>query len=512
MDSTRHSLTEYLKQLQENQLVSDYQIEAGRENSPVAYISYDSRDIERDTLFVCKGSHFNADYLRAAVEKGAFCYVSETKYDLAEGEGVSYIIVRDIRKAMAFLADFYYNQIWKDLKIIGITGTKGKSTTAYFMKFILDGYLRDRKKPVSAIISGIDNYDGIVNEESHLTTPEALELHRHFSNAVRSGIEYLSMEVSSQALKYDRTLGVTFETGCFLNIGEDHISDVEHSSFDDYLESKLLLFRQCKTACVNINSDQIDRIMEASRACPHVVTFGLDERADVYGYDIVKSGKSISFMVRTKDFVKEFKITMAGLFNVQNALAAIAISQCLGIPMSYVAAGLRRARVSGRMEVYTSKSRNVQVIVDYAHNKLSFETLFQSTLREYPNKKITIVFGCPGKKALGRRKELGEIAGKYSDQVYITEEDAGEEPVLAICEEIARHVEMQDCSYAIIPDREEAIREAITRADDNTVILITGKGRETRQKRGTQYIDTPSDVEYVKKYLEIRQGRSGRNG
>ncbi len=502
MDKTLHSLAEYLKLLEDHKLVSDYKIGADDQNSLVRYISYSSKDIEKDTLFVCKGSHFSVDYLKSAVEKGANSYISETKYDLGKADGsVSYIIVNDIRRTMALIADYYYNQIWNDLKVIGITGTKGKSTTAYFMKFILDEYLKDRKKPVSAIVSGIDNYDGVINEESHLTTPEAMELHKHFSNAVKSDIEYLSMEVSSQALKYDRTLGITFDVGCFLNIGEDHISDVEHSSFDDYLESKLRLFGQCRMACVNINSDQIDRVLEASKACPHVVTFGLDEKADVYGYDIVKSGKSISFMVRTKDFVKEFKLTMAGLFNVQNALAAISISQCLEIPMSYVAAGLKKARVSGRMEVYTSKSSKVQVIVDYAHNKMSFETLFQSTLKEYPNKKITIVFGCPGKKAQRRRQELGEIAGKYSDQVYITEEDAGEEPVLKICEEIAQHVEKQDCSYAIIPDREEAIREAITNADDDTVVLITGKGRETRQKRGTKYIDTPSDVEYVQKYL-----------
>ena len=134
------------------------------------------------------------------------------------------------------------------------------------------------------------------------------------------------------------------------------------------------------------------------------------------------------------------------------------------------------------MEVYANKSK--QVIVDYAHNKMSFETLFQSTKKEYPNKKITIVFGCPGKKALGRRRELGEIAGRYSDYVYITEEDAGEEPVVKICQEIAEHVGKQECTYAIIVDREEAIKQAIETADDNTIVLITGKGRETRQKRG----------------------------
>ncbi|HWQ79841.1 MAG TPA: UDP-N-acetylmuramoyl-L-alanyl-D-glutamate--2,6-diaminopimelate ligase [Anaerovoracaceae bacterium] len=505
MDKTLHSLDEYLKRLDEHRLVSSHTVSAEKGSALVRYISYNSMDIEQDTLFVCKGNHFSVDYLKSAIQKGARCYISETKYDLGGAtDGIPCIIVNDIRRAMPLIADYYYNQVWKDLKIIGITGTKGKSTTAYFMKFILDEYLKDHKKPLSAIISGIDNYDGVVNEESHLTTPEAMELHNHFNNAVQSGIEYLSMEVSSQALKYDRTLGVTFEVGCFMNIGEDHISEVEHSSFEDYMESKLKLFGQCRMACVNINSDHIERVMEASKACPRVVTFGLDERADVYGYDIVKSGKTISFTVKTKEFVKEFRITMAGLFNVQNALAAIAVTRCLGIPMSYAAAGLKKARVSGRMEVYTGKNRNVQVIVDYAHNKMSFETLFQSTMKEYPNKKITIVFGCPGKKAQRRRQELGEIAGRYSDQVYITEEDAGEEPVLTICEEIAKHVEKHDCSYAIIPDREEAIREAIANADDNTVILITGKGRETRQKRGTKYIDTPSDVEYVKKYLEIK--------
>ncbi len=506
MDKTFHGITEYFKLLDNQQMVNDYDIKTEYRDRQIRYISFNSRDIQQDTLFVCKGAHFSADYLKSAIEGGSICYISEVKYDLhgfdLDHYDVSYIIVNDIRKSMALIADYFYNQIWKDIKTVGITGTKGKSTTAYFMKFILDGYLKEKKKPLSAIISGIDNYDGIVNEESHLTTPEAMDLHKHFNNAVKSNIEYLSMEVSSQALKYDRTLGVNFTVGCFLNIGEDHISDIEHPDFEDYLESKLRLFRQCEMACVNINSDHIDRVLEASKSCPHVVTFGLDEKADVYGYDIVKSGKTITFMVKTKDFIRAFKITMAGLFNVQNALAAIAISQCLNIPMSYVAAGLRKARVSGRMEVYTGKGSKVQVIVDYAHNKMSFETLFQSTLREYPNKKITIVFGCPGKKALGRRKELGEIAGKYSEQVYITEEDAGEEPVLKICEEIAEHVERQACSYVIIPDREEAIREAIFKADANTIVLITGKGRETRQKRGTKYIDTPSDVEFVKKYLK----------
>lgn len=508
MSRKLHPLEEYLKMLEENKLVSSFDMKDQDLTKMIHYISFNSMDVMEGTLFVCKGSHFSVDYLKAAIKRGAICYMSEVKYDLEDsdlqhGKDVPYILVNDMRKAMALLADFYFNHVWRELNIIGITGTKGKSTTAYFMKFILDEYLKDQNKPKSAIISGIDNYDGVINQESHLTTPEAMELHKHFDNAVNSHIEYLSMEVSSQALKYDRTLGINFDVGCFLNIGEDHISDIEHCSFDDYLDSKLRIFHQCKVACVNINTDYADKVMKAAAASPKVITFGLNENADVYGYDIIKSGKTISFTVRTDSYTKEFKLTMAGLFNVQNALAAIAISNSLNIPLRFIYAGLKKARVSGRMEVYTNKNKKLDVIVDYAHNKMSFETLFISTQKEYPNKKITIVFGCPGKKALSRRRELGELAGKYSNQVYITEEDAGEEPVIKICEEIAEHVEKQECNYSIIPDREEAIKEAIANADDNTVILITGKGRETRQKRGTLYIDTPSDVEYVKKYLEI---------
>jgi UDP-N-acetylmuramoyl-L-alanyl-D-glutamate--2,6-diaminopimelate ligase len=311
------------------------------------------------------------------------------------------------------------------------------------------------------------------------------------------------MEVSSQALKYDRTSGVMFDVGCFLNIGEDHISDIEHSDFEDYLNAKLLLFKQCKVCCVNLNSDHIDTVLEAARIhAPKVVTFGLTGEADIYGYDIKVNQKNITFKVKSDRFDKEFKMSIAGLFNVQNALAAISICYVLGIPLDNIYAGLKKAQVSGRMEIYTSKERNVNVIVDYAHNKMSFESLFTSTQKQFPGSKISIVFGCPGKKALGRRRELGEIAGKYSNKVFITEEDAGEEPVLKICEEIAEHVKSQDCDCEIIVDRGQAIKEAINTADDNTIVLITGKGRETRQKRGVQYIETPSDVEYVEQLLK----------
>jgi len=501
MNSKRHSIEEYIDLIESKGLKKKTNLSQDEIGRLVEYISYDSSDIEPGTLFVCKGAHFSKDYLEDAIGKGAFAYVSERVYEIEEGD-TPYIIVSDVRKAMAYIADLYYDRVWRNIKLAGITGTKGKSTTAYYLKYIFDEYLRSLQKSESAILSSIDNYDGVINEESHMTTPEAFVLHKHLENAVKSGIEFFTMEVSSQGLKYDRTLGITFDVGCFLNISEDHISHIEHPDFEDYLNSKLLLFDQCKTACVNLGSDQIDRILRcAKRHAPKVITFGFIENADVYGYNICAGQGCISFMARTDSFDMEFELTMQGIFNVENALAAIAACCALGVPESHIKNGLKKARSSGRMEVF--RSEGVDIIVDYAHNKMSFEALFDSTRKEFPEKKIFIVFGCPGYKALGRRRELGDIAGRYAERVFITEEDAGEEPVIKICEEIAEHVKISGCYYEIIPDRGEAIRKAIDSADGDTVILITGKGRETRQKRGLEYVDTPSDVEYVEKFLKI---------
>lgn len=505
MSNMVQNVEEYVQLLKEENLILETNLDVNDLGRLVRYISYNSRDIKLDTMFICKGTHFSEEYLKGAIKEGAFIYISERKYDLSELEkerSIPYIIVNDMRKTMAYISNKYYHQIWKNLELIGITGTKGKSTTTFFMRAILDDYLKDMKKPKSAVLSGIDNYDGVITEESHLTTPETLDLHKHFNNAVKSGIEYLTMEVSSQALKYHRTLGVEYSVGCFLNIGEDHISDAEHSDFEDYFNSKLKLFNQCRKACVNLDCDNVQRVLEVSQNCERVITFGTNNNADICGYDIKTNGNSINFYVRSDSFDEEFKINMPGIFNVSNALAAIAISYTLNIPLKNIHAGLKKAKVSGRMEVYTNREKDLYVIVDYAHNKMSFESLFASMKKEFPNKKISIVFGCPGKKALARRRELGDLAGQYSDHVFITEEDAGEESLMKICEEIAKHVQKHECPYSIVADRKEAIRQAITEADRDTIVLVTGKGRETRQKRGTNYIDTPSDVEYVKEFLK----------
>ena len=262
---------------------------------------------------------------------------------------------------------------------------------------------------------------------------------------------------------------------------------------------------------MNLDCDHAQRVLQAAQEGGRpVITFSQkNEEADVYASQVRKRGNDILFRVRTRRFQREFRLTMPGLFNVENALAAIAVCQGLNIPEQAVYVGLMKARVPGRMEVYSNADDTVTAIVDYAHNRMSFETLFRSVQAEYPGRRIVTVFGCPGKKALDRRKDLGEVAGANSDFIILTEEDSGEEDTVSICREIAQYVA---CDYSIEPNRGEAIRRAILSCQSPTVLLITGKGAETRQKRGSEYIDTPSDVDYVHTYLQEYDVSHGLDG
>ena len=348
------------------------------------------------------------------------------------------------------------------------------------------------------MISSIDTYDGVIREESRLTTPESVELMRHFRNAVDSHIDFLTMEVSSQALKYNRVDEITFDVGVFMNISEDHISPSEHPTLEDYFASKLRIFSQTRTALVCSDTDRYEDVMGAAQEADRVITFGTKEDSDVYGYDIRKGDGETLFRVRCERFDEEFSLTVPGLFNVENALAAIAVCNVYGIPVEYIRSGLRRARSRGRMECFTSADKKIVAIVDYAHNKLSFEKLFSSMKEEYPEYDIVTIFGCPGEKALVRRKDLGTISGQYSKKVILCAEDPGKEPVEQISRDIAQYV---TCPVEMIEDRGEAIRAAIAGVEKPTVILFTGKGDETRQKYGTQYVPCPSDVEYTEKAI-----------
>lgn len=466
----------------------------------IEHISYTSKNVLPNTLFICKGEGFKEEYLKSAVKGGACAYMSQVKYDV----DIPCILVNDVLTAMSALAAFHYDYPQNQLKLIAVTGTKGKSTTSYYIKAVLDNWLLSKNEQPCALISSIDTDDGVEHFESHITTPEGLDLHRHLRNAVDSSRKYCIVESSSQALKYGRLYGLCFEAGLFLNISEDHISPVEHKDLEDYFTSKLKIFEKSKYCAYNINSDMADRIKDAAvkNACEYS-SFGISENADLCGYDLENTGLKLHFKAKCSEFDAPFELSMPGKFNVENALGAISVALRLGIPLKNIQDGLKDAKASGRMEVFANGDHSKIVIVDYAHNFLSMSKLYEAVREEYKGREITTVFGCPGGKAVTRRRDLGMVAGINSDRIYLTEEDCDCESVRSISQDIGQYAERNCDNVFYIDDRTEAIRRAIFESSSNAVILLTAKGRETRQKRNHEYVEITSDVDLAQAFLAL---------
>lgn len=496
-----YTLKDYINALTNENLIEAVNLEGFDSSNSILKIAHNSKNVVPNTLYICKGLNYKAEYLDEAIKRGASIYVAESQ-NISKPD-FPHIIVNDIRKALAVISSLFYDYPYKKLNMIGITGTKGKSTTAYYIKSILDNYMKSKNLPDTAIVSSIDTYDGKTCKESFITSPESIDLQELIANAVDCKIQNLVMEVSSQALKLDRVYGIPYKFGIFLNISEDHISSIEHPDFDDYFNSKLKLFKQTEIACVNLDADNSNTILEHAKESKKVITFSTkNSKADVYGYNIKRVNHAFTtFRVKTSQFDKEFALAMPGVFNVENALAAICVAMAMNIPYENIYEALKTVRVSGRMESFVSKDGNTIIIVDYAHNKLSFEKLYSSTKQEYPGKKIITVFGCPGGKAKNRRKDMGTLAGIHSDFSYLTTDDPGPENALDICNEIANYIEQKNGEYKIIEDRGEAIKEAILN-NPGCVILVAGKGNDSTQKCGTKYIPYLTDTKYAEMALK----------
>ncbi len=494
-------LKEYEQKLKdEGLLISSTARHAAEEE--ISLVSFDSREACTGTLFLCKGAAFKETYLDDAFSKGAAAYVADREYPGKPG-----LIVSDIRRTQAVLANLFYGEAWRAFPLVGITGTKGKSTTTYYLKNILEKHCAKHELPPIGYLSTIDTFDGVEAFESHLTTPEALELGKRFSHARQAGLSAMLMEVSSQALKYDRTWGVIFDIGCFMNFGTDHIGSTEHPDLEDYFCSKMKFFNQCKTVVLNLDTERLSEVQAAIEASPCVeklITFSSHRKdADLWAENVRKEGSRICFTLMASDrrSLCEIALCMPGLFNVENALAACAMALQLGVPAEELAEGLADAKAAGRMELFENPQRELAVISDYAHNELSFDRLFASIRQEYPGWRIEALFGCPGGKGYQRREDLPRVTAKYADYVYVTEEDPGFEDVREICEIVAANLRKDGCPCEIIVDREEAIRTAIEKAPPRTVIALLAKGREEYMKRGAEYIPVESDSALAEKYI-----------
>lgn len=470
-------------------------VECKISDAEVIETTYDSREVKKGFLFYCKGKKFETKYLDDSIKNGAVVYVSEEKYS----ENCNYFIVNDIRSAMAIISNVFYEKSYLDLETIAITGTKGKTTVTHFIQNILDEFLKEK----SAIISTIETYTGLRSEESHLTTPEAPLLHKLFKETKDSDIKYLTMEVTSQAYKTKRVDKVKFKHGMFLNISEDHISEAEHSDYNDYLNCKLMLLDNVEDMVLNRDMDCYDVVKEkCEKLGVKYTTYGKDKNADFYYFDEKKLDKGFSFIVKNDSLnvTEEFTICMQGRFNIENAVAAATICYKLGVNTESIRSGLSKTIVDGRMNVY--EKDGVTIIVDYAHNALSFTKLYESIQLDYPNRNIISLGGGPGGKAYNRREDFGKIVGSGSNELILTAEDPQFERVEDICSDIIKFIP-ENVKYKVIPDRKEAIEYAYQNKKSGDVIILLAKGEEDYQKVEGVFTPYESDLKIIKNLLKI---------
>ena len=471
--------------LKEEDLLIDYtKIEAD-----IKYLSYDSRDIKEDTLFFCKGFNFKEEYLLSIKDK-ITCYVSETIYD----KDTSYILVNDVRKALAIISlNFYKDNLFK----IGITGTKGKTTTNFYIHNILKHHLG--YKP--GILATQYFYDGMEGE-THNTTPESLDLHRFLKTMSNNNLGYVSMEVASQATKLNRVYGMHFDIGCFLNIGEDHISSIEHKDFLDYLNCKIEFLTMCDSVIIYKQTDYYNDIIEKVQD-KNIITFGFTINCDYYIKDIKVLDDKIEFTILNNNKKRTFYITMQGTFNCINATCAVIVSDLLNISDENIQKGLSETKVEGRMEVVTDDIG--PIVVDFAHNRISAEAFYKSIKQTYKDKRIIAVFGCPGGRGMHRRRDMGSCAGEYADYIYLTADDPCGKNVVDICNDIVSFIKPKK-PYEIIEDRKTAIIKALSNRKKDDVLVIIGKGSEVYQMAKVGYDPYQGDMNIVKEYISNKEG------
>lgn len=441
-------------------------------------ISYDSRKVSADTLFVCKGLNFKAEYLEKAVADGLEVYVAEKPYE--EINAKLGIIVTDVRKALAILSMAFYDYPQEKLTIIGITGTKGKTTTAYFAKTVME---QATNHHTAFFSSEETTVDGKNYTESLLTTPESLEIYSMMAEAVGNGMTHLVMEVSSQAYKIDRVYGLTFDVGIFLNIGLDHVGPIEHPTFEDYFYCKRLLVKNSKIAVVNRDEDYFDVIKETAELYGRkLVTFGLADADYTYQTDTVDHLRfNVASSKNSLDLAGSYVLEIPGDFNQSNALAAAAACRLAGADIEAIKNGLAHTTVPGRMNIL-SHPNGAQVYVDYAHNYISFKALFDFAKSVRPDGQIIVVTGSSGGKAQSRRPDIGRAIGEYADIAVLTADDPNYEDPRDVTRAIAAAINNEQVHVIEEIDREQAIITGLRFAKPKDTVIIAGKGTEHYMK------------------------------
>ena len=461
----------------------EYECVQGSLDKEIRALVYDSRKVQQGSVFVCiRGMNYDGhDYVKEVVSKGVVAVVVEREIEKMP-ETVTVIQVQDTRYALAFLSASWFSHPADKLKIIGITGTKGKTTTTYMVKSILEAAGRK-----VGLIGTIESIIGESHKPSANTTPESYILQETFKDMVEAGLDTVVMEVSSQALKLHRTQGFVFDYGIFTNLEPDHIGPGEHESFEEYAACKGLLFKQCKVGIVNGDDASVQAILEG-HTCT-VITYGLKEGNDLQATALSLSHRpgALGVCFETKGLLQSsIEVSSPGQFSVYNALTAIAICLQFGVPEEAIQKALLEVKVKGRIEM-VKVSEDFTFLIDYAHNAMALKSLLV-TLREYQPHRLICLFGCGGNRSKIRRYEMGEVSGTLADLTIITSDNPRFEEPMDIIEDIKTGIRKTEGKYLAICDRKEAIRYAISHGEKGDIIVLAGKGHEDYQEiKGVKY-------------------------
>ena len=448
----------------------------------ISDICYDSRNIKPNCIFVClKGVKFDGhDYMNEAFSKGASVVVVQEDVDF---KNIPIIKVENTRKFLALASANFFGNPDKKLKTIAITGTKGKTTTSFMVRSILEK---------AGLKTGIIGTIGVVMDENitklNNTTPESYEIHKNFKEMVDNGAKCVVMEVSSIGVKSYRSYGIDFDYAVFTNFSSDHIGENEHKDLDEYFKFKNMLFNNCKNAVVNLDDEKSEKII-SEHLCDKK-TFSLKSNSDLKAENInlINNGGEIGVTFDFSGFINSnnIKIKIPGVFNVYNAMAASLVCKLIGVSDENIKLGLSETKVKGRVEPINI-SDDYALFIDYAHNAVSMENIL-ATFKEYNPKRLITMFGAGGNRPKIRRYEMGETSGKFSDLSVITSDNPRNENPLDIIEDIKLGINKTNGKYIVIPDRKEAIEYCIKNAEKGDIIVLAGKGHEDYQEiNGVKY-------------------------
>lgn len=471
-----------MKQIKELIQSLDYELLQGSLEGEISELVYDTRKVSKDAMFVCiVGTAFDS-HEKAAEVAAAGAKVLIVSKEVEVPEEVTVVKVADTRYALSLISAAYFDYPANTLKVIGITGTKGKTTTTFMIKSILEnaGYK-------VGLIGTIETIIGEKHIPANNTTPESYIVQEYFAEMLKAGCEVCVMEVSSQGLMMHRTAGIPFELGIFTNLAPDHIGPNEHASFEEYAQCKGMLFQQCKVGIANVDDENFEMVMK-DHTCK-LETIGFSEKADLKASNVNLVGRP-GYLGVTYDLTGllnfPVEIDIPGKFSVYNSLVAIAVCRHFDIAKENILEALKAAKAKGRIE-QVKVSDDFMLLIDYAHNAMSLESLL-STLKEYHPQRLVCLFGCGGNRSKLRRYEMGEVSGKMADLTIVTSDNPRFEEPQEIIDDIKIGLAKTDGEYVEIIDRKEAIKYAIANGRPGDVIVLAGKGHEDYQEiKGVKY-------------------------